>query len=107
MMDPMRAATKIAECWWTAARMDLIEETGGNAFSDYQIPHATLTLLQGLGRLIRHRSDRGVMALFDSRLHTKYYGRRFLASLPPARITNNLFEVEKFFENCRPPQTND
>jgi len=91
----------------TAARMDLIEETGGNAFSDYQIPLATLTLLQGLGRLIRHRADRGVMALFDSRLHTKYYGRRFLASLPPARITNNLFEVEKFFENCRPPQTND
>mgnify|MGYP001412925407 CR=1 FL=1 len=86
----------------TAARMDLIEETGGNAFSDYQVPLATLTLLQGLGRLIRHRSDRGVMALFDSRLHTKYYGRRFLASLPPATITDDLFEVEKFFRNCRP-----
>ena len=91
----------------TAARMDLIEETGGNAFFDYQVPLAILTLLQGLGRLIRHRSDRGVMALFDSRLHTKNYGQRFLASLPSAPITDDLCEVEQFFKNCRSSQTND
>jgi ATP-dependent DNA helicase DinG len=82
----------------TAARMEAIEARGGNAFTDYQVPLAILTLLQGLGRLIRHRSDRGVLALLDGRVRTKGYGQRFLASLPPAPITHELEKVRQFIE---------
>ena len=85
----------------TAARMEAIETGGGNAFTDYQVPLAILTLLQGLGRLIRHRSDRGVLALLDGRVRTKGYGRRFLASLPPAPQTHDLSEVRRFLESHR------
>ena len=82
----------------TAARMQAVETRGGNAFADYQVPLAILTLLQGLGRLIRHRSDRGVLALLDGRIRTKGYGQRFLASLPPARLTHDLADVRRFLE---------
>ena len=78
--------------------MEAVEANGGNAFADYQVPLAILTLLQGLGRLIRHRSDRGVLALFDGRVRTKGYGRRFLESLPPAPVTHNLDDVRQFLE---------
>ena len=61
------------------------------------MPLAILALQQGLGRLIRHRSDRGVLAVLDPRLRTMGYGRRFLASLPPAPVTNDLDAVAKFF----------
>ena len=81
----------------TAARMENIEENDGNPFSDYQVPLAILTLLQGLGRLLRHRSDRGVLALLDPRLRTKGYGKRFLDSIPPAPITHKLSDVDRFF----------
>jgi ATP-dependent DNA helicase DinG len=81
----------------TAARMEQIEMDGGNAFSDYQVPLAILTLLQGLGRLLRHRTDRGVLALLDPRLRTRGYGRRFLDSLPPAPVTHDLAAVARFF----------
>ena len=80
----------------TAARMEVIEARGGNPFSEYQVPLAILTLLQGLGRLIRHRRDRGVLALLDPRIRTKGYGRRFLASLPPAPIIHDLSDVATF-----------
>ena len=62
------------------------------------MPLAILTLLQGLGRLLRHRDDRGVLAILDPRLQTMGYGRRFLASLPPAPITRNLDDITRFFE---------
>ncbi len=78
------------------ARIDAIDRQGGNAFQDYQIPLATLTLLQGLGRLIRTRSDRGVLAILDPRLTRMGYGRRFLASLPPAPITSDLDAISRF-----------
>lgn len=78
------------------ARIDAINQRGGNAFQDYQIPLATLTLLQGLGRLIRTRSDRGVLAILDPRLTRMGYGRRFLASLPPAPITTDLDAIRRF-----------
>ncbi len=81
----------------TAARIDAINAEGGNAFADYQIPLAILALQQGLGRLIRHRTDRGVLAVLDPRLRTMGYGRRFLASLPPAPVTHDLDAVERFF----------
>ena len=80
-----------------AARMDAITAGGGNPFEDYQVPLAILALQQGLGRLIRHRTDRGVLALLDPRLRTMGYGRRFLASLPPAPVTHDVEIVGKFF----------
>jgi ATP-dependent DNA helicase DinG len=82
----------------TAARIEAINAEGGSAFGDYQIPLAILTLQQGLGRLIRHRQDRGVLAILDPRLRTMGYGRRFLASLPPAPITHRLDDIERFFD---------
>ena len=81
----------------TAARIEAINARGGDAFADYQVPLAILALKQGLGRLIRHRTDRGVLAVLDSRLRTMAYGRRFLASLPPAPVTHDLDAVERFF----------
>ena len=80
----------------TAARLEAITAEGGDAFHDYQVPLAVLTMLQGLGRLIRHRDDRGVLAVLDPRLRTMPYGRRFLESFPPAPLTYDLAEVTRF-----------
>ena len=81
----------------TAARIDTINARGGDAFGDYQVPLAILALQQGLGRLIRHRSDRGVLAVLDPRLRTTGYGRRFLSALPPAPVTHDLDAISRFF----------
>jgi ATP-dependent DNA helicase DinG len=81
----------------TAARIESIRSGGGDAFAEYQVPLAILALQQGLGRLIRHRTDRGVLAILDPRLRTMGYGRRFLDSLPPAPVTHDLAAVERFF----------
>jgi len=78
------------------ARSRKIDEDGGNSFFDYQTPGAVLALKQGFGRLIRSRSDRGVLALLDPRIRTKSYGNLFLESLPAYRITSDLAEVERF-----------
>jgi ATP-dependent DNA helicase DinG len=80
-----------------AARIEALTAEGASPFDDYQVPLAILALLQGLGRLIRHRSDRGVLAVLDPRLRTMGYGRRFLASLPPAPITHAVEDVRRFF----------
>ena len=61
------------------------------------MPLAILAMLQGLGRLIRHRTDRGVLAVLDPRLRTMAYGRRFLDSFPPAPVTQNLEAITRFF----------
>jgi ATP-dependent DNA helicase DinG len=82
----------------TAARIEAIAAGGGSAFNEYQIPLAVLALKQGLGRLLRHREDRGVLAVLDPRLRTMGYGRRFLASLPPAPVTQKLDDIERFFQ---------
>jgi ATP-dependent DNA helicase DinG len=83
----------------TSARIDAIRARGGEPFDEYQVPLAILTLQQGLGRLIRHRHDRGVLAVLDPRLRTKAYGRRFVASLPPAPLVDDLAHIERFFPN--------
>jgi ATP-dependent DNA helicase DinG len=81
----------------TAARLEAISARGGDPFGDYQVPLAILSLLQGLGRLLRHRTDRGVLAILDPRLRTMGYGRRFLDSLPPAPLTANPDDIGRFF----------
>jgi len=85
----------------TAARIDAIRARGGDPFGEYQVPLAVLALQQGLGRLIRHRRDRGVLAVLDPRIRTKGYGRRFIASLPPAPVVHDLARVAAFFSNGR------
>ncbi|OFW20441.1 MAG: hypothetical protein A3H97_20855 [Acidobacteria bacterium RIFCSPLOWO2_02_FULL_65_29] len=80
-----------------SARIDAIRARGGEPFGDYQVPLAILALQQGLGRLIRHRQDRGVLAILDPRLRTMGYGRRFIASMPPAPVVQDLAAIEGFF----------
>jgi ATP-dependent DNA helicase DinG len=78
------------------ARIEAIEKAGGDAFAAFQVPLAILTLLQGLGRLLRHRTDRGVLAVLDPRLRTMGYGRRFLSALPPAPVTHEIEDIARF-----------
>ncbi len=80
----------------TAARIRQINEEGGNAFADYQVPQAVITLKQGFGRLIRSESDRGILVMLDHRLVRMPYGRVFLESLPPYHKTNRLEDVKAF-----------
>ena len=81
-----------------AARIEKINQEGRNAFMEYQLPHAVITLKQGAGRLIRDETDRGVLMICDPRLLTKQYGKRIWQSLPPMKRTREVTEVEKFFE---------
>jgi ATP-dependent DNA helicase DinG len=80
-----------------AARIEALQKRGIDAFAGFQVPLAILTLLQGVGRLIRHRQDRGVIALLDPRLQSMGYGRRFLNALPPAPVTRRPEDVARFF----------
>jgi ATP-dependent DNA helicase DinG len=80
-----------------AARTKFIDENGGNSFFDYSVPSAVITLKQGIGRLIRSRADKGVIALLDTRLRTKNYGKDFLNSLPKTKITSELKDVANIF----------
>jgi ATP-dependent DNA helicase DinG len=80
-----------------AARIDAIRSRGGNPFMDYQVPSAIITLKQGLGRLIRKRSDRGILSILDVRILTSRYGRFFLESLPPIPMTHDLSDIDRFF----------
>ena len=77
-----------------AARSRFIDENGGRSFFDYSVPQAVISLKQGIGRLIRSRTDRGVIAILDPRLKTKGYGRDFLQSLPRMRITNDISDLD-------------
>jgi ATP-dependent DNA helicase DinG len=80
------------------ARIRSVREEGGNAFYDYQVPQAALALKQGFGRLIRSRSDRGVLALLDNRITKQRYGQMFFDSLPNYRFSTDMLDVEKFFD---------
>jgi ATP-dependent DNA helicase DinG len=88
-----------------AARQRHIEEMGGSSFYEYSVPQAVISLKQGLGRLIRSTSDRGVLAVLDPRLRTKVYGQQFLKSLPPCRITARIDELYRVFESEVQSQT--
>ncbi len=79
-----------------AARIRQINEEGGNAFTDYQIPEAVIALKQGFGRLIRSENDHGVLAILDNRMVRKQYGKLFLESLPGYRRTSRLEDVRAF-----------
>lgn len=81
----------------TRARIRRLEADGHNPFREYQIPEAVISLKQGVGRLIRDVTDRGVLVLCDPRLKTRGYGRIFLQSLPAMPVTRDLAEVERFF----------
>lgn len=80
------------------ARVAQMREAGENWFGDYTLPQAILRLKQGIGRLLRTRDDRGVMAILDTRLRTKGYGRQVILALPPARGTSSIAAVESFFD---------
>ncbi len=80
-----------------AARIKAIDAEGGNAFFQYQVPAAVITLKQGFGRLIRSLNDRGLLALLDNRILKKQYGRVFVESLPDYRRTTELGVVEQWF----------
>ena len=80
-----------------AARTRFIDDNGGKSFFDYSVPQAIISLKQGIGRLIRSKTDKGVIALLDPRLKTKGYGRDFLNSLPKCKITSELKDVAQLF----------
>ncbi len=80
-----------------AARQKFIDDAGGSSFYEYSVPQAIITLKQGLGRLIRSATDRGVLSVLDPRLRTQPYGRQFLKSLPPCRVTTDINDVARVF----------
>ena len=80
-----------------SARIDKMNAEGRNAFMEYQLPYAVITLKQGAGRLIRDESDRGVLMICDPRLISKHYGKRIWQSLPPFKRTRELADVIEFF----------
>jgi len=80
-----------------AARVKAIDAEGGNAFFQYQVPAAVITLKQGFGRLIRSLHDRGLLALLDNRILKKQYGSVFIESLPNYKKTTEMRVVEEFF----------
>jgi ATP-dependent DNA helicase DinG len=86
-----------------AARLAEIKRSGGNAFMDYQLPQAVITLKQGAGRLIRDELDHGVLMICDPRLLNKPYGKRIWRSLPPMRRTRESRLAERFLSCLRAP----
>lgn len=86
------------------ARVEAIERKGGNAFMEYSVPQAVIKLKQGFGRLIRKKTDRGSVFIFDKRIIEKFYGKIFLQSLPESRLVKGPLdyvfeEVKQFFDN--------
>ena len=84
----------------TAARIQAINARGGSAFGEYQIPLAILALQQGLGRLIRHRQDRGVLAILDPRLRTMGYGRAVPGVAARGAGDAGLDAIDRFFDHA-------
>jgi ATP-dependent DNA helicase DinG len=82
--------------WWRPGSRPC-GRVAGNPFMEYQVPAAVISLKQGLGRLIRKASDRGIMAILDKRILTSRYGASFLKSLPPIPVIHDMKEIERFF----------
>jgi ATP-dependent DNA helicase DinG len=85
-----------------AARTAHIQRHGGNAFAEYHVPNAVLRLKQGLGRLIRATTDRGILAVLDNRLNTRAYGKLFLQSLPDYAVTSRIEDLAAFMAEASP-----
>jgi ATP-dependent DNA helicase DinG len=81
-----------------AARQKYIDDNGGNSFMEYSVPQAAIILKQGLGRLIRSATDKGVLSILDPRVRTKAYGRTFLRSIPHCHVTSDIEEAAAIFE---------
>jgi ATP-dependent DNA helicase DinG len=84
-----------------AARVKALQEEGRNAFAEYQVPEAVLALKQGFGRLIRSRTDRGVLAILDNRIQRMQYGKIFMESLPAYSNTRDIAAVERFMRKSK------
>ena len=82
-----------------SARQEAIEREGGNPFSELMLPEMVLKLRQGVGRLIRASSDRGLLAIMDTRILTKNYSKRVLRMLPPSELTSDLAVAAKFMKD--------
>jgi ATP-dependent DNA helicase DinG len=80
------------------AKAEMLKQKGINVFAHMNLPEAILGLKQGFGRLIRTRTDRGIVCILDNRITTKGYGKLFLRSLPNAKKTSSLDDVERFFQ---------
>ena len=81
-----------------AARIDAVREKNGNPFMEYQVPSAIISFKQGLGRLIRKSSDRGVLSVLDKRIMTSRYGKLFLDSLPEMPVSHEISDIARFFD---------
>jgi ATP-dependent DNA helicase DinG len=84
-----------------AARVKALQEEGRNPFAEYQVPEAVLSLKQGFGRLIRSRTDRGVLSILDNRIQRMQYGKIFMQSLPAYATTRDIAEVERFMRKSK------
>ena len=82
----------------TEAKMELIESRNGNPFIEYQVPQAIMMFKQGCGRLIRSKTDRGIVGILDPRIKTRYYGRSFINALPKCRHTFDVNEIKDFLK---------
>ncbi|MCP3701091.1 MAG: ATP-dependent helicase, partial [Aliivibrio sp.] len=89
------------------ARIEDCQLSGGDAFSQVQIPDAVITLKQGVGRLIRDTKDKGVLVICDNRLVTRPYGSTFLQSLPPIPRTRDLRNVSEFLAKANQSSENE
>lgn len=78
-----------------------MKQAGGHPFFEFQIPQAAIALKQGVGRLIRDVTDRGVLVLCDPRIRSRHYGEVFITSLPPMPITRDVSEVASFYRRER------
>jgi len=84
---------------FTEARQEIIKKSGSNPFADYQLPHAILKFKQGFGRLIRSKTDRGIVVILDQRIHTKSYDRQFLVTL--SKCTERVDRYSSAYRNER------
>ena len=81
----------------TEAKMEFLAQKGKDPFINYQVPQAIIMLKQGFGRLIRTKTDHGIIAILDPRIKTRYYGKRFIESLPKCSLATTLSELKNFY----------